>query len=191
VRINFQDNGLAKNAGPGHWNDPDMLEIGNGKLTPTEERTHFALWAIGKAPLIIGCDLTTVSDESLAILKNEHLIKLNQDSLGYQARCVQGCESDVEVYQSLQSGDGSYHALAIVNWHDTETKGFTVDLMESGVAATKEDNCVLTDLWTGKHLGTFQGKYTFMNIPPHGHQIVRVSCMTHVPAQKAQFLTSQ
>ena len=65
------------NAGPGSWNDPDMLEIGNGGLTSQEERTHFALWAFAKAPLIIGCDLNTVSGQSLAILKNKQLIAVN------------------------------------------------------------------------------------------------------------------
>jgi alpha-galactosidase len=60
----------ADQAGPGHWNDPDMLQIGNGVLTAIEEGTHFALWAFAKAPLIIGCDLTKISDSQLAILKN-------------------------------------------------------------------------------------------------------------------------
>lgn len=62
---------------PGAWNDPDMLEIGNGGLTVDEEKTHFALWALAKAPLIIGCDLTTIRAESLAILKNSRIIAVN------------------------------------------------------------------------------------------------------------------
>ena len=55
----------ADAASPGHWNDPDMLQIGNNVLTPAEEQTHFALWAFAKAPLIIGCDLTKISNASL------------------------------------------------------------------------------------------------------------------------------
>jgi alpha-galactosidase len=66
-------------SGPGGWNDPDMLEVGNGGLTLEEEKTHFALWAVSKAPLIIGCDLNTVSKDSLAILKTQSLIDVNQD----------------------------------------------------------------------------------------------------------------
>lgn len=66
-------------SGQGGWNDPDMLEVGNGGMTIEEERSHFALWSISKAPLIIGCDLTTVSEESLAILTNEEIIAINQD----------------------------------------------------------------------------------------------------------------
>ena len=64
-------------AGPGGWNDPDMLEVGVGGLTLEEEKTHFALWAVSKAPLIIGADLVTISDESLQILKNKDLIAIN------------------------------------------------------------------------------------------------------------------
>lgn len=76
-----------------------MLEVGNHGLTHAEERTHFALWSIVKAPLIIGCDLNTVSEESLAILKNKNLIAVNQDPMGKQAVCVQGCGSkDIEVF---------------------------------------------------------------------------------------------
>ena len=66
-------------SGPGGWNDPDMLEVGNGGLTIDEEKTHFALWSLAKAPLIIGCDLTTVRNESLQILKNKSIIAVNQD----------------------------------------------------------------------------------------------------------------
>jgi len=67
-------------AGPGGWNDPDMLEVGvtaGQGMTDVEERTHFALWAFTKAPLIIGADLSSITDSSLSILKNENLIKLN------------------------------------------------------------------------------------------------------------------
>ena len=61
-------------AAPGGWNDPDMLEIGNGCLTFTEERTHFALWCVDKAPLLIGCDFDKASKESLDIMKAKLLI---------------------------------------------------------------------------------------------------------------------
>jgi alpha-galactosidase len=71
-----------ESAGPGAWNDPDMLEIGNGGLSLVEERSHMALWAFAKSPLIIGCDLNSVSADSLNILKNRQLIAVNQDPLG-------------------------------------------------------------------------------------------------------------
>jgi alpha-galactosidase len=72
-----------ESAGPGGWNDPDMLEIGNGGLSDAEERSHFALWAFAKAPLIIGCDLNVIKPSSLLVLKNKQLIAVNQDSLGF------------------------------------------------------------------------------------------------------------
>jgi len=78
LKANFIKNQMKpESASPGHWNDPDMLQVGNGLLTLDEEKTHFALWAFAKAPLIIGCDLTKISEESLAVLKNENLIKIN------------------------------------------------------------------------------------------------------------------
>ena len=78
VEFNFRLNERYQDiSAPGGWNDPDMLEVGNGGLTPEEEKTHFALWAVAKAPLIIGCDLSTVSESSLAILKNKDLIAVN------------------------------------------------------------------------------------------------------------------
>ena len=66
--------------GPCAWNDPDMLEIGNGGLTHEEKKTHFALWAIAKAPLIIGCDLSIAPQSSHDILMNTDLIAVNHDS---------------------------------------------------------------------------------------------------------------
>ena len=77
-----------KYAGPGGWNDPDMLEVGNGGMSFDEYRTHFSLWAITKAPLLIGCDVTKMDKETLEILANPEVIAINQDSLGEQARKI-------------------------------------------------------------------------------------------------------
>ena len=74
--------------GPGGWNDPDMLEVGNGGMSTSEYRTHFSLWAISKAPLILGCDLTNMTQDTLDILKNEEVIAINQDTLGQQAHKI-------------------------------------------------------------------------------------------------------
>ncbi len=77
-----------KYAGPGGWNDPDMLEVGNGGMTTTEYKTHFSLWAISKAPLLIGCDITNMSQEIKDILTNPEVIAVNQDPLGEQGRKI-------------------------------------------------------------------------------------------------------
>ena len=80
--------GLARWAGPGAWNDPDMLEVGNGGMTHDEYQSHFALWAALKAPLLIGCSLNGISNETLTILKNTEVIAVNQDSLGKPADLI-------------------------------------------------------------------------------------------------------
>ena len=109
-------------AGPGGWNDPDMLEVGNGGMTLEEEKSHFALWAISKAPLIIGADLSKISSESLAVLTNEDLIAVNQDPYSEQARCSVGCtwwdkflRYPTVYHTKLSSGDT---VAAITNWRE-------------------------------------------------------------------------
>ena len=89
---------LAPWNGPGHWNDPDMLEIGNegqwgakGNMTAAEKQSHMALWSMFAAPLILGGDVRTLSAADLAIVSNSHLIKINQDAAGTQGKCIRGC----------------------------------------------------------------------------------------------------
>ena len=77
-----------KHSGPGGWNDPDMLEIGNGVLTLDESRTHFALWSLSKAPLLIGCDIRNLDPEIHKILTNPEVIAVNQDKLGVQGHKI-------------------------------------------------------------------------------------------------------
>jgi len=83
-----QNEPLYKSAAPGGWNDPDMLEIGNGGLTNDEEITHFSLWSIMKSPLLIGCDVTNLANTTFNILSNDEVIAVNQDKLGVQAHVV-------------------------------------------------------------------------------------------------------
>ena len=73
-------------SGPGHWNDPDMLEVGNGGMTDEEYQAHFSLWCLIKSPLLIGCDVTKMSDSTKTILMNQEIIALSQDDLGVQVR---------------------------------------------------------------------------------------------------------
>src|ERR1700689_63790 len=97
--------GLESHAGPGHWNDPDMLEVGNGGMSTTEYRPHFSLWAILAAPLIAGNDLRNMTPEIRDILTNKEVIAVNQDPLGREGRRV-GKDGDLEVW-SKQLQDGS------------------------------------------------------------------------------------
>src|SRR5205807_3431539 len=82
--IGFGQNGLEKFAGPGHWNDPDMLEIGNGHMNRAEYRTHMALWALLAAPLLAGNDLRDMSAETKELLTSSEVIAVDQDSKGIQ-----------------------------------------------------------------------------------------------------------
>ncbi|WJX76890.1 Alpha-galactosidase 1 [Trifolium repens] len=115
---------LAK---PGGWNDPDMLEVGNGGMTKNEYIVHFSLWAISKAPLLLGCDIRNVTKETMAIVSNKEVIAVNQDSLGVQAKKVR-MEGDAEIWAGPLSGyrvavvllnRGPQQSLPITaNWDD-------------------------------------------------------------------------
>ena len=100
------NNKWYKYAGPGGWNDPDMLEIGNGGMTFEEEKIHFGLWCISKSPLLIGCDITNMSKETFEILTNPEVISINQDPLGIQGR-------KLETIQPIPKGDISMY---LKNW---------------------------------------------------------------------------
>ncbi len=86
----------ADYAGPGGWNDPDMLEVGNGKMTTEEYKVHFGLWALSKAPLLIGCDITAMSNETFDILTNPEVIAVNQDPLGIQGKKIETKQGDTD-----------------------------------------------------------------------------------------------
>jgi len=115
AEIGFGQAGLAKYAGPGHWNDPDMLEVGNGGMKPEEYRTHMALWALLAAPLLAGNDLTTMSAETRALLTNRDLIAIDQDPAGHQGERV-SAEGTLEVWAKAMA-DGS-RVVALFNRHD-------------------------------------------------------------------------
>ncbi|CAL1402331.1 unnamed protein product [Linum trigynum] len=93
----------ASYAGPGGWNDPDMLEVGNGGMSFLEYRSHFSLWAIAKAPLILGCDIRSMSADTRKILSNREVIAVNQDKLGVQGKKVKK-KGDLEVWAGPLSG---------------------------------------------------------------------------------------
>lgn len=129
VSIASANEGLAQYAGPGGFNDFDMLEVGNGGLTTNEERAHFGIWAICKSPLLIGTDLTKISSTSLAILKNADVIAINQDSLGKPATYFQ--PSGASAPQS-----GSLYQY----WAGPLSDGVVIGLVASNGAATLSVN---------------------------------------------------
>jgi alpha-galactosidase len=146
--IGFSQAGLERYAGPGHWNDPDMLEVGNGKLTMAENRSHFSLWAILAAPLLAGNDLPNMKPEVKAILTNRDVIAINQDSLGKQGTRAYS-EGEVEVWSRHLAGGAL--AVCIINTADNarfSTHPFHLNLARLGLHGAQKGK----DLWTGKDI---------------------------------------
>uniref|UniRef100_A0A0G4HG19 Alpha-galactosidase n=1 Tax=Chromera velia CCMP2878 TaxID=1169474 RepID=A0A0G4HG19_9ALVE len=169
--IALQNDKWAKYAAPGGWNDPDMLEVGNGGLSLAEERTHFSLWAAMKSPLMIGCDLQTISDESLAILKNEEVIAVNQDKLGVQAKVVKSEKSALIWAGPLDGGD-----IVVILWNRfLAPRTMTFSLLDvgarkgSGVASVR-------DLWARADVGSLEEGGEFKDtVEGHGVKMYRLS----------------
>ncbi|KAL0452661.1 UNVERIFIED_CONTAM: Alpha-galactosidase 3 [Sesamum latifolium] len=137
----------AAYAGPGGWNDPDMLEVGNGGMTYQEYRAHFSIWALMKAPLLIGCDVRNMTKETLEILSNEEVISVNQDPLGVQGRKVYAYGSD-DCYQ-VWAGPLSGRRLAVILWNRCSksasiTAKWNVLGLESSISVS------IRDLWKHK-----------------------------------------
>jgi alpha-galactosidase len=164
--IGFSQAGLAKYAGPGHWNDPDMLEVGNGKLTHDENLTHMSLWAILAAPLLAGNDLSQMKPEVADILKNREVIAIDQDPLGKQGDRVSEV-GPVEIWSKpLKNGD---MAVALFNRDDTSLP-ITLKLSDVGFSAGAKAR----DIWAAKDLGKLPASYT-ATVPRHGVVLLRLS----------------
>jgi len=162
-----QEAELYSYAGPGHWNDPDMLEVGNGGMTTTEYQAHFSLWAVLAAPLIAGNDLRDMTPEIHAILTNKEVIAVDQDPLGLEGRRVWK-DGDFEVWgRQLMDGEravlllnrGSAEREIAVNW---EQIGYPAHL-----------SAAVRDLWAHRDLGKFTGNFS-ATVAPHGVVMVTV-----------------
>jgi alpha-galactosidase len=161
--------GLAPVAGPGHWNDPDMLEVGNDGMTDTEYRSHFSLWAIMAAPLIAGNDVTQMSDATRATLMNREVIAVDQDPLGKQGTPV-GASTTLEVWAKPLSGKDTY---AVVLLNRTENPA-DISVTWSSLGLTSA-NATVRDLWNHHELGGIPNGYTARNVPSHGVVMIKVS----------------
>ena len=152
---------LAPYAGPGHWNDPDMLEVGNGGMTETEDRSHFSLWAMLAAPLIAGNDLAAMSPATRAILTNGEVIAVNQDALGEQARRVVK-NGDQEVWAKTLKGGN--RAVVLFN-RGSQTQRLSVQWEELGYPA--QLSARVRDLWLAQDLPPAKGSFS-AEVAPHG-----------------------
>jgi alpha-galactosidase len=161
VQIITIENGIESYAGPGHWNDPDMLEVGNGGMSATEYRSHFSLWALFAAPLIAGNDLRSMTTETHAILTNREVISVDQDPLGIQGHRVKK-DGDSEIW-SKQMSDGS-RAVILLNLGGSDT---TIAVKWTDVGYPAGLSASVRDLWEHKDLGTQRGSYS-ASVPGHG-----------------------
>lgn len=158
-------NGLWQFAGPGYWNDPDMLQVGNLK-SATEDKVHFSLWCILAAPIMAGNDLRIMSDSVKNILLAPEVIAVNQDSRGHQGYRVFRQDS-LEIYNKPLS-DGTT-AVLLLNKGKIK-RDLTVQWEQLGLKGSQK----VRDLWSQKDLGSFNGSFTASNLGQHEHLLVRI-----------------
>lgn len=162
---------LADSAGPGHWNDIDMLEVGNG-MTFTEDQAHFSMWCIASAPLIAGNDIRTMSAATKSVLTNTEAIAVDQDISGVQGKRVASCwtaSGNLEVWCKPLGTNGMTKAVALFNRSSTSatiTAHWREILVQPGPATVR-------DLWSHKDLGTFFNSFT-ATVPSHGVKLLKI-----------------
>jgi alpha-galactosidase len=169
--IGFNQDALASWAAPGHWNDPDMLEIGNGGMTDSEYRTHMSLWAMLAAPLLAGNDLRSVPRPILDILTNADVIAVDQDREGRQGRRVWksgDAPGDREVW--IRELAGGARAIAIFN-RAAKDANITVNWSDLGIGKAPKN---ARDLWQHKEIPLEKTGYSG-NVPGHGVVLLRIS----------------
>jgi len=172
--IGFGQAGKEKFAGPGHWNDPDMLVVGMvgwgnlhpSRLSPNEQYTHISLWSLLASPLLIGCDMTQMDDFTFNLLSNDEVIEINQDALGIQAKQVLS-EDDKEVWAKPLE-DGSL-AVGLFN------KGMFADYVSVSLERLNiKGSPAVRDVWRQRNLGFANVSLTY-KIPAHGVKLIKLT----------------
>jgi alpha-galactosidase len=174
-RIGFSQAGHEKYAGPGHFNDPDMMIVGMvgwgprlhpTRLTPNEQFTHVSLWCLLASPLLIGCDMTKLDEFTLGLLTNDEVLDVDQDPLGRQAaRLVQDGLKEVWA-KDLEDGS---KAVGLFNRDTAETE-VAVKWSDLGISGKH----IVRDLWRQKDLGSLDTEFRTL-VPHHGVVLVKVS----------------
>lgn len=162
---------LAPDAGPGHWNDPDMLEVGNGGMTDTEYRSHFSMWSVMAAPLLIGSDLRKASDATFGILDNKEVIAVDQDPLGKQGMVVSSEGGRWVVAKEMRDGS---RTVALFNESGSAQRIATT---ATAVGLPDARAYTLRDLWQHRSYNT--AGTVSATVPAHGTVLVRVSADRH------------
>jgi alpha-galactosidase len=167
TRLLDQQVGLEKFAGPGGWNDPDMLEVGNGGMSTAEYRAHFSLWCLLAAPLMAGNDLRDMTPETKAILTNKDVIAIDQDPLGQQGRRVRK-DGDLEVWAKKLSGKD--YAVVLLN-RGAAPGTIAVSWQEIGLPYDAAP--LVRNLWTKEESPGAKGTFA-VTVPSHDVVMVRV-----------------
>ncbi|MGW1597500.1 NPCBM/NEW2 domain-containing protein [Streptomyces sp. NPDC002343] len=169
---------LAPYAGPGHWNDPDMLEVGNGGMTDTEYRSHFSLWSVMAAPLLIGTDLRKASRATYDILGNKEVVAVDQDPLGRQGSVISSAGGRWVIAKEM--ADGS-RAVALFNESGTAQR-IATDARAAGLPGARGYS--VRDLWQHRTYNT--AGTLAATVPAHGTVLLRVAAdprwAAHPPA---------
>jgi alpha-galactosidase len=166
--IGFSQAGLAKYAGPGHWNDPDMLEVGNGTLSLEENRTHLSLWAMLAAPLLAGNDLPHMKPEIQAILTNRDVIAVDQDHRGKQGDRAY-IDGEIEVWtRPLADGAMAVAVFNMLNKGRYASHPFHLSMAKLGLHGPQKGK----DLWTGKDVELSDTQP--IELGPHDVLLVRI-----------------
>ncbi|SDZ86721.1 alpha-galactosidase [Arachidicoccus rhizosphaerae] len=168
-------------AGPGHYNDPDMLEVGNGNYTPEENRSHFSMWAMMAAPLMAGNDLSKMTPSILNILTNKNIISIDQDSLAIQGHRIENLPDSVEVWAKPLKNN--QWAVAFLN-RGSKTSSLQYTWSEKVISDTvhhkildlRNTNYPLQDLWLDKQIGTTK-KTLKVSLP--AHDVLLIKIFTH------------
>lgn len=167
------DSTSAFAAGPGRWNDPDMMEIGNGQFSTNlaAAQTHFTMWCILAAPLIAGNNLTTMSANTLAILTNTEAIAVDQDPAGEQGIFVGGIKDTNEVWSKPLGYDFTTRGVALLN-RETNTSA-SITCYFTNLAFQPDTTATVRDLWGHTNLGTFTNSFT-ATVPAYGSMLLKV-----------------
>ena len=169
VSLIDQNAPLSQYAGPGHWNDPDMLEV--GKLAnETEDRAHFSMWAIMAAPLLAGNDIRSMSATTRSILTNAEVIAVDQDELGVQGKVVATPGTNLQVWAKKLAGTNTV-AVALFN-RGGSAASITAQWSAIGLPA---GSATVRDLWSHTDLGKFDNSYTASSVPSHGVVMLKVT----------------
>jgi alpha-galactosidase len=172
LRILDMQDGLRKFAGPGHWNDPDMMEVGNG-MTLGEDRAHFSMWCMLAAPLMAGNDIGSMSKETREILTNKEAIAIDQDALGVQGFKYESKDSIETWFKPLVNGDWALCFLnRSKNYQQIEFDFSTnkvVDDLSKRDAAFDKNIYTVRDVWSKKENGTTTRK---LNASVNGHDVL-------------------